>query len=186
MADNESATEVIPASSSAAGATASASVAGVTLPGAVRERINGQLDGHTIVAWAEFDLDENNRYARQFAVLTETDLFILGARPADAQPDQAMSPRSIAIKSIEEAKIIEGLGVDRLTIIVGGKPAASLRYSRNHRRDVTRLHRKLARRIPKKDGDLEPVPDWLEDVERREEQKEYCRKCGEQIPAYAE
>src|SRR3954452_10484985 len=196
MADNESATEVIAASSGAASASTSTSVAGVTLPGAVRERINGQLDGHTIVAWAEFDLDENNRYARQFAVLTETDLFILGARPADAPAPPAdappsdtlpgLAPRSIAIKSIEEAKIIEGLGVDRLTIPVGGRPAASLRYSRSQRRDVTRLHRKLARRIPKKDGDLEPVPDWLEDVERREEQKEHCPKCGELIPAYAE
>src|SRR3954469_19487059 len=104
MADNESATEVIASSSGAAGATASASVAGVTLPGAVRERINGQLDGHTIVAWAEFDLDENNRFARQFAVLSETDLFILGAGAGGGEgagtegTPPALLPRPIAIK----------------------------------------------------------------------------------------
>src|SRR3954451_19580876 len=109
MADNESATEVIASSSGAAGATASASVAGVTLPGAVRERVNGQLDGHTIVAWAEFDLDEHNRFARQFAVLTETALFVLPA--GDGQ-----STRSIPLRTIGESKINEGLGVDRLTL----------------------------------------------------------------------
>src|SRR6185369_17267258 len=46
----------------------------IHLPADVRDRCNGQLDDATIVAWAEFDLDENNRYARQFVVLTESDL----------------------------------------------------------------------------------------------------------------
>src|SRR4051812_43241473 len=177
MADNETAIE--PSSATPVSA-APASTNGVSLPGAVRERFNGQLDGHTIVAWAEFDLDEQNRFARQFAVLTEPDLFILGPGTSSDRP------RAIAVKSIQESKIIEGLGVDRLTILVDGKPAASLRYSRSQRRDVTRLNRKLSRRIPKKDGDAEPIPEWLEGVERREEQKEHCPKCGELIPAYAE
>jgi ATP-binding cassette subfamily B protein len=178
MPDNQTATETPVAATP--GAAPAESAPGVTLPGALRERFNGQLDGHTIVAWAEFDLDDQNHFARQFAVLSETDLFILGPGAVSDRP------RSIAIKSIEEAKIIEGLGVDRLTIFLDGKPAASLRYSRSQRRDVTRLHRKLMRRVPKKDGDAEPVPDWLEVVERREEQKEHCPKCGELIPAYAE
>ncbi len=157
--------------------TADASPA-VSLPGAVRDRINGQLDGHTIVAWAEFDLDESNRFAREFIVLTETDLFVLvGGQP----------PRAIPIRSISEAKINEGLGVDRLTLTGDDKLIAEFRYSRRHRRDVTRLNRKLGRRLPKKEGEkVDAVPDWLESVERREEQKEYCAKCGELIPAYAE
>src|SRR6476646_555354 len=113
MADNETVTD---SSSVAPASAAAASTNGVSLPGAVRERFNGQLDGHTIVAWAEFDLDDQNRFARQFAVLTEADLFILGHGTASDRP------RAIAVKSIQESKIIEGLGVDRLTIIVDGKP----------------------------------------------------------------
>jgi len=83
------------------------------LPQALRARANGQLDGQTILAWAEFDLDENNKYHQQFAVLTDQNLIVL---------DGAV-PRVIEIGSIKEAKIIEGLGVDRLQIIVGEKLA---------------------------------------------------------------
>jgi hypothetical protein len=39
------------------------------LPAALRTQFNGQLDGHTIVAWAEFDLDEQNRFTQQFESL---------------------------------------------------------------------------------------------------------------------
>ena len=151
----------------------------IVLPAHVRERVNGQLDGHTVVAWAEFDLDEQNKYARRFAVLTETDLFVL--------PGEGQQPRAIPIRSISEAKISEGLGVDRLTVVGDDKLLAEFRYTRRHRRDVTRLNRKLGRRLPKKDVDKsEAVPDWLEQVERREELKEQCPKCGQLIPAYAE
>jgi ATP-binding cassette subfamily B protein len=149
------------------------------LPRSLRDRFNGQLDGHTVVAWAEFDLDEHNRFARRFVVLSETDLFIVNNPGAEPAPP-------IPIRSIHDAKIVEGLGVDRLNLLSDGRLLAEMRYSRRHRRDMTRLHRKLNRRIPKTDGQAEPSPDWLEQVERREEQKEHCPKCGELIPAFAE
>jgi len=50
---------------------------------------------------------------------------------------------------------------------------------------MTKLHRKLERRIPRAQGVEKPL-DWLEVVERQEEQSEHCAKCGELIPAYAE
>ena len=148
----------------------------ITLPENVRARFNGQLDNAQVIAWAQFDLDEHNRYAERYAVLTETDLLIL----IDGQP-----PRVIPIGSIEEATIVEGLGVDRLNIIVTGKLAAELRYTRRTRREMTRLHRKLERRMPRKEGKELP-PDWLENVERQAEATEHCPKCGNIIPAYAE
>src|SRR4051812_38743370 len=126
-----------------------------TLPPEVRARCNGELDNAAIVAWAEYDLDEQNRYVRRFAVLTETDLIVLADAP----------PQIIPIASIEEASIVEGLGVDRLNVIVGGTRVAELRYSRRNRREMTRLQRKLERRMPRKAGADLP-PDWLETVER--------------------
>ena len=168
--------DTAPASPDGDGAAAAAAA----MPRALRDRFNGQLAGHNVVAWAEFDLDADNRFGRHFAVLSETDLFIVD-QPAGGAP-----ARAVPISSIEEAKIIEGLGVDRLVLLSGGRMAAEMRYSRSHRRDMTRLHRKLNRRLPRKDGEPEPSPEWLEQVERREEQKEHCPKCGELIPAYAD
>src|SRR5947208_7821648 len=146
-----------------------------TLPADVRARCNGELDEATIVAWAALDLDDQNRYARHYVVLTENDLLILADGPA----------REIPIATIEEASIVEGLGVDRLDVIVAGRRVAELHYTRRQRREMTRLHRKLQRRIPRKDG-AEPPPDWLETVERQAEAKEHCPRCGDIIPAYAE
>ncbi|WP_428938732.1 ABC transporter ATP-binding protein [Fontivita pretiosa] len=150
----------------------------IVLPADLRQRFDGQLDGETIVAWAQFDLDSSNRYCSHFAVLTERNLFVL----QDSQAAQA-----IALSSITEARIVEGLGVDRLRIIGHGRVLTELRYTRRFRRDVTRLHRKLSRRIPDKQGKPpEERPDWLELVERQAEQQELCPKCGQLIPAYAE
>src|SRR5690606_11442874 len=53
-----------------------------------------------------------------------------------------------------------------------------------HRRSMTRLHRKLERRMPRTDGEV--PPDWLEIVERQAEQSEFCPKCQTPMPAYAE
>lgn len=146
------------------------------LPEHLVNRLNGELTGQTIVAWSEFDLDDANRYARQFAVLTGERLLVLS--------DSGKS--SFAVDEIEESKIVEGLGVDRMTVIIDGKLAAELRYSRRHRTPMTRLHRKLVRRLTKKEPETEATPDWLEAVEREEERKALCPKCGELIPSYAE
>lgn len=148
----------------------------VHLPADVSARFNGQLAGQTIVAWAECDLAADNSFARQFAVLTEEKLFSLPSTgPATEVP----------LAGLTEAKIVEGLGVDRLNLIAGEARVAELRYSRRYRRDMTRLHRKLERRIPKKDGN-DISPDWLESVEREEEAKDICPKCGQVIPAFAD
>src|SRR5690606_29139030 len=61
---------------------------------------------------------------------------------------------------------------------------AEIRYTRRYRRSMTRLHRKIERRLPRDNG--EPPPQWLELVERQIEQKEFCPRCQSPIPAYAE
>jgi ATP-binding cassette subfamily B protein len=150
----------------------------LSLPSAIRTHFDGQLDGQSIVAWAEFDLDLANRYRRQYAVLTEQSLLVAAAGAV---------LQVIPIGQIQETRIIEGLGVDRMEVAVDGRKAAELRYSRRQRREMTRLHRKLERRLPRKEGEpRELPPDWLVAVEREAERLERCSKCGETIPAYAE
>jgi ATP-binding cassette subfamily B protein len=145
------------------------------LPSELLARMNGQLDGQAVVAWSEYDLDDANRYAKRYAVLTERQLITVGG--------DAIT--SIPVAEVSEAKITEGLGVDRLRVLVGGKAAAELRYTHRHRRGMVRLHRKLERRLPKKDDAL-PAPDWLDAVEREAEKSDRCPRCGNLIPAYAE
>jgi ATP-binding cassette subfamily B protein len=148
---------------------------GEGMPAGLRARLNGQLEGQAIVAWAEFDLDHANQYHEQYAVLTEQSLLVL----------RGATPEVYPIAEIDEAKISEGLGVDKLAILIGGKVGAELHYSRRVRRGMTRLHRKLERRLPSKaPGEL--PPEWLEAVEREAEKKGLCPKCGQLIPGYAE
>jgi ATP-binding cassette, subfamily B, bacterial len=144
------------------------------LPLAVRRRFNGQLDGQDIAAWAEFDLDESNHYQPQHAVLTDQNLLIVSA----------VQVQSIVIAKIESAQIVEGLGVDRLQIKVAGRLTAELRYTRRCRRDIQRLHRKLARRLREPGGEL--PPEWLEIADRRAVDERPCPRCRLPIPAWAE
>lgn len=148
----------------------------IILPPTLRSRFNGQLNGQQVVAWSEFDLTDQNAFAQQFVVLTEEKLITL-------PPDGA--GKSFPLTSITEAKIVEGLGVDRLDVMVGETRSAALRYSRRHRREMTRLHRKLQRRLPGKKDDGAPAS-WLEAVEREAEKLDVCLKCHNKIPAYAE
>lgn len=173
-----------------AAADAAPVAAAVLLPPELRSRFNGELEGQAIVAWAEFDLDESLRYARQAAVLAERTLLLVEIGGA---------VRSIETAAIEETRIEEGLGVDRLVIVSGKAVWTVARYTRSCRRDMTRLNRMLQRRLPKRPpadeaekppGDAaagdEPAPEWLEAIERKLEQLSHCPKCGRAIPEYSE
>ncbi len=146
------------------------------VPPHVLARVNGELAGENIVAWTPFDLDDTNRYADRHALLTDSQLILV---------ESGGAVRRLDIDKIDEAKVVEGIGVDRLNIVSEGTLAAEIRYSRRYRRSVTRLHRKLERRLRRRD-ETEPPPEWLETVERQAESKEHCPKCGNLIPAYAE
>src|SRR5689334_22666283 len=146
----------------------------VPLPPELRARANGQLDGRQIIAWAEFDLDSSNRFARQFAMLTEQELIVL---IADDKSE------TVRIDAIEEAKVLEGLGVHRLRLSIRNQPAMDLRFTNRHRRDMSRLTRKLERRLPRKTGQEDAPPEWLDVAERQTELSNLCPRCGELIPA---
>ena len=150
------------------------------LPSDLRGRLNGELEGRPVVGWAPLDLSDDNRYANRYAVLTDGKLLVFD----DRSPVPTLDLR---LADIEKAKIVEGLGVDRLTIVAGGKLIADLRYTRRHRREVTRLLRLIERRLPTADG-TPPTdrPLWLDAVDRATAAADVCPKCGHLIPAYAE
>ncbi len=151
----------------------------LSLPPALHARLNGELEGRPVVAWAALDLDEHNRYADRYVVLTDGKLLVFDVSAAAGAPLW-----EVALSAVDEAAIVEGIGVDRLTVIAGGALVGELRYTRRCRRDMTRLQRKLERRLST--STTEARPDWLETVEREAEQRDTCPKCGLPIPAYAE
>ena len=73
---------------------------------------------------------------------------------------RAKKPQVIELQSIGEAKVVEGLGVDRLDVFRGETLAAQMRYTYRHRRSMSRLLRKLERRIPVKEGKEIPRIGW--------------------------
>src|SRR5271170_4736156 len=110
------------ATSTAASVPADAPTAAdsLALPATLRRRLNGQLEGRQVVAWSEFDLDAANQYGQHYAILTDRELLIFDAEKAGAVPEAQV----IELQSIGEAKVVEGLGVDRLDVFRGEKLAA--------------------------------------------------------------
>ena len=64
-------------------------------------------------------------------------------------------------------------------VFSGEKLVAQMRYTYRHRRGMSRLLRKLERRLPRKEGQEIP-PDWLESVEHRASRVHHWRKRREQ------
>ncbi|HEX8323298.1 MAG TPA: ABC transporter ATP-binding protein [Tepidisphaeraceae bacterium] len=144
------------------------------LPPELTRQLNGHLNEQTILAWAELDLDAQNHFARSFAVLTPRQLIVLDG-----------SVRKTELDEVAEAKIIEGVGMDRLAVRMRGD-TIQLRYSRKYRRDMVKLNRKLGRLIPDPDAKRENRPEWLDRVEQQAEASTMtCGTCGQPVPAYA-
>lgn len=127
-----------------------------------------------ILAWSEYDLDSDNHVKKQYAVLTRDQITLVNG-----------AVQSVPVAQVKEAKVSEGLGMDRLVLTLDGR-TEDLRYSRKNRRDMVRLHRKLTRLLPDKEGKIETRPDWLEQIEKQAEQLEKCPKCGEVIPSFTD
>jgi ATP-binding cassette, subfamily B, bacterial len=151
------------------------SSATVVLPSELSDRLDGVVDGSAIVAWSEFDLDAERRFARQFVALTESELLILLPHGVER----------IDLSRLKEAGIDESIGSDRMVLEIEGDLPRLLRYTRRCRRDMTRLNRMLSRRINRDPKQDEALP-WLETAERRAVQQQVCPKCGSVIPEYAE
>ncbi len=145
------------------------------LPDDLLSRLDGQAAD--VAAWSMFDVDTQGKLAQRYLVLTSEHLLVV-----DGQASQR-----IPVDSITEARVVEGVGVDRLIVVGQDERLGDFPYTRRCRREMARLHRKLERQLPGKDGETrERPPEWLDAVERAAESREHCAKCGQMIPAYAE
>ncbi|MGC4033321.1 MAG: hypothetical protein QM754_16640 [Tepidisphaeraceae bacterium] len=137
-----------------------------SLPPELSSRLSGSLGEQTVLDWAELDLNDANAFEQSYAVLTPRQLFVINGDVTVTDVD-----------AIKEAKIVEGVGMDRLFIRTD-ESAVQLRYSRKYRKDVTRLNRKLGRLLPDPDAKREDRPEWLDRVEQQAEQADVCTNAA--------
>src|SRR5687768_327090 len=118
------------------------------LPAAPSPELADAIAGRRVVAHAEFDLDDQLRYAKRFVVLLE------GQSPRAAEADAAIvysradrGTVEVAVGDLAEAKLDEALGVDRLILIARNGVRHELPFSRRHRLEMSRFHQRLSKRI---------------------------------------
>lgn len=154
------------------------------LPAEARQLAQQHVPGEEVVSYASYDIDDQLAFARCHLLLTDRELLLI--TPAGVQ--------RIKLSDLDESLTEEGLGMDRLVLAKEGLAVGVVRYSRKCRTAVTRLNRKLQRRLPKKpsaevggaETKRDDPPTWLELVERQAEAQDLCKKCGQIIPSYAD
>lgn len=145
------------------------------LPSSLRQQLGDAAN--QVLAWSLLDVDDAGH-------LTERHLILL---PHKLVLFSGSDRREILLSSLTDAKIVEGVGADRLLLLGGDARLGDFAYTRRCRHSMSRLHRKLERAMPLKEGEnRERPPDWLEAVARVAESREFCPRCGNPIPAYAE
>ncbi|MGF1634442.1 MAG: ABC transporter ATP-binding protein [Phycisphaerae bacterium] len=103
------------------------------LPAGVAGRLDGQLRGANVLAWAEYDLDDDLQYTRRYAVLTAERLLLV--LPTEV--------RAIELPDVKKTEVAEALGVDRLLLLGEERLLAELAFTRSCRKGMLRLWRKL-------------------------------------------
>jgi ATP-binding cassette subfamily B protein len=145
------------------------------LPQAAQEVIGKELPAETVEAAAGFDLDSHGRYIEGYLVLAD------GQLHEYIQQDGKWQHSAVAVSTLKEARIVEGLGMSILRLLGSGDILAEHRFTLRHARQMARLHRRLERRLegkPLDEAELEPPRD--------DEKKTRCDKCGLAIPPWAE
>ncbi len=156
----------------------------LTLPPEISSLATPLIAGQELLGVAPYDVSEQNKLSKYFAVLTDKQLLLI-------EPGKSGGTRAISLDQIEDSHVEEGVGIDYLRIVSAGRQWAVCRYTRRNRREMIRLNRRLLRRIPAKAAEraasgMAADIGWLEAVERKAEFLDKCPKCRRQIPAYAE
>ncbi len=145
------------------------------LPEDLRRRIVREVGEESILAAAEFDLDDNGMYVEGHLVLADGRVGHFTRRDGEWQGGW------LTTDNLDEAEIVEGLGVNLLRLLSGGVVAGEFHFTLRYARGVGRLQRRLEKRI--KGAEEIEAP---EDDTSAEDKKLRCEKCGRVIPSWSE
>ncbi|MGC9454270.1 MAG: ABC transporter transmembrane domain-containing protein [Phycisphaerae bacterium] len=145
------------------------------LPDDLRQRLEQDTSLQQVELCAPIDLDANGRYTDGYLALTADAIGRYIRRDGQWKGDW------LELSDIDDAKIVEGLGVNILRLLSEGRLVAEHRFTLRHARQVARLHRRLEQLLTGGNGETEPA-----EAPRPDEKKVRCEKCGRVIPAWSE
>jgi ATP-binding cassette subfamily B protein len=144
------------------------------LPAELAARLQAGVDPGAVTAVAPFDLDSQGRYAEGYLLLADDRLGHYLRR--DGRWDGGWIP----LKTLQETRIVDGLGMSVLRLLADKRAVAEFRFTLRYARDVAKLHRRLDRQVQGKTGPAEP------EERRPDEKKIRCEKCDRVIPPWSE
>jgi len=145
----------------------------------VLDVIRRETDLADVRMCAAIDLDEAGMYAEGMLVLTDSRL------GAMARTNGQWNWRWHDVGDLDEAKLIEGLGISVLRLLADRSVRAEYRFTLRHAKGVAAMHRRLERLIEGRDADADDDEPPYSDGPR-DEKKLRCDKCGQAIPAWTD
>ena len=141
-----------------------------TLDASLQQAITATLaEDEAVRHCVEIDLDPQGTYIHGHLVLTDRRLGYWSGEVAVAWHE---------LEALEEAELLEGLGVKLLRLHADGAISAEYRCSRRHARELAALHRVLERRLAGEDDE----PDAGRGGGEQGKGGTRCPQCGKYIP----
>ncbi|HDZ21483.1 hypothetical protein LCGC14_0124650 [marine sediment metagenome] len=129
-----------------------------------------------VVAAVPYDLDEHGKYTEGYLLLTDSRLGHFRHR------DGQWMHEWLEVGELDEATLVEGLGMNLLQLMADGRLVAEYRFTLQHSRELGRFHRHL-------EGLVHGESHQEQDEGRPrhgDEQRGRCPKCDRPIPSWSE
>ena len=145
------------------------------VPEDLKRQVEKEVSLDAVRCWACHDLGDEGRYIEGWVALTDDRLghFL--------RHDGQWSARWIDVSTLDNAPMVEGLGMSVLRVLAHDTIVGQWRFTKRHEKEMAQLHRLLERRLTGKEEEAEtgrPRGDT--------EKKLRCESCGRVIPPWAE
>ncbi len=145
------------------------------LPEPLLSVIQEHVPAETVQFVAPYDLDSEGNYVSGYLVLAGVELGNFEHR------DGRWDGRWRNAKGLQEAKIIDGIGVGMLRLLREARTESEFRFTLRCAKQVAKVQRALERRIAGKEDDAE-----LEEPVKPDEKKLRCDTCNRVIPPWSD
>ncbi len=146
------------------------------LPKGLLEYLDVEQRNATLAA-TPYDLDSHGMYAEGYLLLTASSI----GHYRQTEPNGPWEEMQHDITTLDEADLVEGLGISVLRLVKAGQAVAEFRFTQRHAKLVVRFHRHLEHVIAHDEEELPPLP-----PEHVEDKRLRCEKCDRFIPAWTD
>ncbi len=150
------------------------------LPDSLLDRIGQDVPADSVQSAAQFDLDNEGRFAKRYLLLAEGQLGVY------ARDNGQWHGKWLTLEGVDEAHVVEGLGMSVLRLVGGERTHEEFRYTLRCAKRMARLHRQLERQLGPTDANVADEEPPAENEDAVEDKKARCPKCDRPIPPWAE